>query len=168
MTIDDVRTVEEFSEYIIDSHYREEPFEYAEVMNRVEERIKWLNEHEDDEHEDDFLGSLNYKFRACRKTITLYRTIPQTSRRPYYDKENVDNVGMSWVTSIEELKRIPWYDDKSTILSVTIPTNDKTYIAFANFTDRIVEVVLPNASKHYQIEVYRARRKRTKRLRRNK
>ena len=159
MTIDDVQTVNDFADYIVDSHYRDETCGYAQLMDRVEATIQRLRSNPNDVSDSwvDFVGD----------TVKLYRVIPYEPNRYRKDKETVSNVGMSWATSIDDLERVPWYDEHTTVLTVTIPTDDKTFIAFNNVLEGIVEVVLPNASKHYQVDVYRARRKRTKRLRRN-
>jgi hypothetical protein len=109
-------------------------------MCKVEKKIEelWSNE-DNDESEDwvDFFGN----------TITLYRVIPQT--------ESIEdgNIGMSWVSKFEDLERVPWYnEDDSVVVKVEVPINDKSYIAFDNWLDCVVEVVLPNACKKYKVE----------------
>jgi hypothetical protein len=60
---------------------------------------------------------------------------------------------MSWVSKFEDLERVPWYnEDDSVVVKVEVPINDKSYIAFDNWLDCVVEVVLPNACKKYKVE----------------
>lgn len=144
MTIEDVHNVNDFAEYIISRHYSEEDWQlnngYKSLMCKVEKKIEelWSNE-DNDESEDwvDFFGN----------TITLYRVIPQT--------ESIEdgNIGMSWVSKFDDLERVPWYnEDDSVVVKVEVPINDKSYIAFDNWLDCVVEVVLPNACKKYKVE----------------
>lgn len=147
MKIEDVHSVDELGEYIVDNHYKEDDFgNYEELMCRIEKKIEelWSNE-DNDESEDmiDFLGS----------TITLYRVIPQNWNGENMESIEDGNIGMSWVSKFEDLERVPWYnEDDSVVVKVEVPINDKSYIAFDNWLDCVVEVVLPNACKKYKVK----------------
>lgn len=150
MYIDDVKNVDDLCEYIVDSNYREEDLgDYNILMRRVEEKIGELWSNEDNDESDDWMGFLGDE----RGMITLYRVLPTDWKGNLKESIEDGNIGMSWVSSIEDLDRVPWYEEEtSTVVKVEVPVNDKTYIAFNNFLDRMVEVVLPNACKKYNVE----------------
>lgn len=147
MKIEDVHSVDELGEYIVDNHYKEEDFgNYEELMCRAEKKIEelWSNK-DNDESEDwiDFLGS----------TITLYRVIPQNWNGENMESIEDGNIGMSWVSKFEDLERVPWYEEEgSTVVKVEVPIKDRSFIAFRNYIEDMTEVVLPNACQKYKVE----------------
>lgn len=146
MKIEDVHTVNELAEYIVDSHYRDEEWgNYRELMNKVDTKISelWANENNDDSDDWMIFGG-DY--------ITLYRVLPTNSNG--IQIESIENyIGMSFVSRAEDLYKVPWYDEEnSSVVKVTVPTKDKTFIAFRNFLDGIIEVLLPNVCAKYNVE----------------
>ena len=156
MTIEDVHNVNDFAEYIIDRHYSEEDWQlnngYKSLMCKVERKINELWKNKDNDDSDDWV-----RFDEEYGNITLYRVLPEDGRGNVKERVEDGNIGMSWVLRVEDLDNVPWYEEgESNVVKVTVPVKDKTFIAFINCLDRIIEVVLPNACDKYKVETFMA------------
>lgn len=150
MRIADVHNVNEFSNYIVGGDYRNEDYDdcggYKTLMTKVGNKITELWSNEDYDDSDDWIMfSGDY--------ITLYRALPTDGRGNLIETIEQGNIGMSWVSNINDLEKVPWYNEDSVVAKVVVPTNDKSYIAFVNYYECMVEVVLPNVCTKYKVEI---------------
>lgn len=148
-----IKNINDLAEFMVGAEYREiEVDNITELHNQLETKIKELWQKfgesydlDEDENDDwiDFWGD----------EITFYRAIPKNSEG--VDMESIEdkNIGFCWVANKEQLNNIPWYDeDDSTVVEVTVKTDSHDFIAYNNYIDIIIEVLLPNVCDKYNVK----------------